>query len=162
MTIDKNLTAGGRELTDSCQEFDVNLPADLRSDRRRTLFLRQRLEQVPPRVKVLYRDTLANIDPEQISARLEAAALKFAEVTVAAERVRFDLLTAEKADADMATMVVRLEGIAHRSAADLDRIMPKPLTDWERRQRQLDRDEAAERRQVKRQRMEAADGQEDR
>ena len=117
--------------------------------RRRKSFLRKRLS---PRVRDVFADLMT--DKVDVGAYLESQCLKVAELTVRAEDLRAKLdvmLAAAKgngADAEagvwslaaLINAVTRLESTARRAAADLTKIVPKPVVqDWAEMQKEAAR-----------------------
>jgi hypothetical protein len=93
-----------------------------REDRRRRAFLRKRL--AASRVRDLFVGLMRQIDPAGLTPKIEADALRVAELTVAAENLRETLLATAEADAALINSVTRLESTARRASIDLGKVAP--------------------------------------
>jgi hypothetical protein len=96
------------------------------------LWLRQRAPNTTEqgrRIRSLYRKFIEPLVADDTTH--QAAALAAAELIVAAEDARKQLLAGDPA---AESAVVRLENAARRAKLDLSGLKPAPLTWWERRQ----------------------------
>jgi hypothetical protein len=71
------------------------------------------------RVRLLYRNLLARYGAGQNRALIEAACLRIAELTIAAETLRAQLLATNEPDSGLVNGVTRMESTIRRATVDL-------------------------------------------
>jgi hypothetical protein len=123
-----------RHHLNSIFEFDMTAYA-----RRRLLSIRApRRTPQGRRIRCLFRSYVAKLDAD--NPLHQAAALRAAELTVAAEDVRASQLGGNSSAEEAVT---RLENAARRAERDLIPLIPKPTTWWEQQQHEADDGEEA-------------------